>query len=88
MGRSDMESGLTDEMLAEFKAAIDGWRWPGPSDPHMTKAYKEDRAEMRVGLMLLEKGEERQAWRLLSGMDTILRDLIPDSLYYYLEESN
>jgi len=77
------------ELLDEYRTQIKSWVWvpDGFSRSRvMYKAYREDRAEMTKGLKLLEQGKEREGWDVIQYMDTILRDLVPDDLYFYLQE--
>jgi hypothetical protein len=78
-------------MLQGFKDEIDSWTWTDKTgdlaeDERMLKAYAQDRKDLTKVLKLCEKGEYKKAYKLAWGLDTIVRELIPESVYSYIEE--
>ena len=73
-------------MIEDFKDAIDDWHANVVgADPEMDAVYKSDRADLRVSLDLLAEGSEVEAWDALRHLDTIVRDLVPSSIWDYLQ---
>lgn len=75
-------------MLQSFKDEIDSWTWTDDESERMLKAYAQDRSDLTKVLRLCEKGEYKKAYKLACGLDTIVRELIPESVYSYIEEKS
>lgn len=54
------------------------------NDPEMIKTYKEDSTQYKKLSQLIKKGDLKKAFKYADGLDTILRDGIPDKVWKWL----
>lgn len=73
-----------NEIYFEFDAAIQEWDDRGEDDAH--SPYREDAADLDIVFTLLKQGDVDGAWFLASRLDTIVREVIPDIAWNYMQE--
>lgn len=74
---------ITKQHIKDFNKAIRAWKDNGSfkNDKGMLACYKKDRADMRKIVTMLKKGQFSEAGEAMWGLDTIVRDQIPNSVY-------
>ena len=70
-------------MITEFKEAIKDWNDP-KADKEMKKVYMADRKDLRQIVSLMMSGKIKEASEKAYWLDTIVRDVIPNSAYDYI----
>jgi hypothetical protein len=74
--------------LRTFEMVIQEWGHSDEVDPDLAITYKKDKIELHKVLNRLKKGDIKGAKKLIDDMDTIVRDVIPESLYNKLYKDN
>jgi len=72
-------------MIAEFEKAIKGWKADAGDDNEMKQVYAYDRIDLRKILSLIKAGDIKGAWDKAYDLDTVVRDVIPAIVYYYIK---
>jgi len=75
------------KLIEEFADQIRGWRHTGRRDPTMTKLFSSDRKQLRSVLSLFRRGKYLEAGLEAHLLDTILRDVIPDRAWRYMNNA-
>lgn len=74
----------TDKMIKDFERAIKNWRHEPDDDQEMIDCYSDDRKDLKHALKLMTLGMYEQAWDIVAGLDTIVRDQVPEDVYNFL----
>ena len=69
------------QAIEDFKKNIAAWSCSPKEDKWLSKAYAKDRKDMRKVLTQFVKGNWEKTLELGRGLDTIVRDHIPDSVW-------
>ena len=73
--------------IEQFNNAIDAWRNKG-DDEIANKVYAKDRKDLREVLHYFQEGNLKKAYNKASYLDTIVRDVIPNSVWRILENNH
>lgn len=75
------------EYLKELARSIERWDLQGEecSDADLAAAYASDVKDLRRVHSAIAKDEIDEAAKIASGLDTIVRDQIPESVYLFLQ---
>ena len=75
--------------IEQFNNAIDAWKEAsGNRDTELKKAYVADRKDLREVLHYFQEGNLKKAYNKASYLDTIVRDVIPNSVWRILENNH
>lgn len=81
-----------DTLVAEFDAAIGNHDRHARSwckeDPSFAKCHRADLKDLKKGLALMKQGKYKKAYIHISGLDTNVREIPPDSVWNVLVESS
>jgi hypothetical protein len=80
-----------DELILEFEETLLRFEANGirhsKEDPEYRKMYKADLRDLKKGLGLMKQGKYTKAYEWISGLDTNVREIPPDSVWEKLVAS-
>lgn len=80
-----VETPLDSKAMLLMEKIIDGWRASPGDDANMRKCYTQDRKDLRRVLTLYKRGSWRQAGEFASHLDTMVREMVPDSIWQAIQ---
>ena len=84
---SDLSRDLLNAARAYKKDTDRGWPSSSPNDREMRKIARTDAQAIRSIATLLRSGQITEAHNRASGLDTIVREIIPDHFWDFAELS-
>lgn len=72
---------LDENAIHQMESIINRWKASPGDDASLRKGYTQDRKDLRHVLSLYKKGEWQQAAEFSSSLDTMVREMIPDSIW-------
>jgi hypothetical protein len=83
-----VEVNLDVKAMEAMGKTIISWQPTRGDNASLKKCYTQDRKDLRKVLSLYKKGKWKEAGEFASHLDTLVRDMIPDSIWKSIQRED